>query len=878
MFCALTALVVCRARRRDDHTVVRIGAFMPFATYDGGVPTETSGGVYKQVAVAAALAATQFNERNASVIEEFGSLGPCDRQLELSLFNTFGRSSDALMEYRNNYEHLDVIVGAANNEISEPLALYCEIDKRPQISFGSGSTALDKYEWFMRTIPSGGEFADRAMMFAMENNWNSIGVLYSENEGESYRESLSPKCVKFHFICKWAFFQSGSSASLDIAISNLVEFRIIFLAFSDADLALVSERLVANKVTTNEHAFVFMDLMSDEALIRATGDVAELVRGGFKMSVEAAYTTDDARLRLQATLKQQMVEDFTSLLDAVEPFGTLDADFFNRAFVFSQICFAFDAVATIGIASCNATPRGEELLAAMKGASFVGVSNVVEFAENGNRKADPLPLNIVNFIGNGTAGLTAICVATWNKDKWEVLDGQQYTFRDGSSTAPADSVVCQPGAYLDESGRCRECPAGKFQPNSGASTCAECLSSSYQDLTGQQGCKLCGENAAVGWEGSPSAKDCRCLAGYYTPTWPLSECHSCDRPSLQNKVVCEGGFTLPYPRDAYWLDVSNSATTKLRAYRCRHAFLCVGGTRPTACAKGYAEAHNGSCLRASGEPVKLGRPNRWCDAGHHFEEPLCEEPKDGRFAVATLAPKCPARVNHILFTILCYAVLFALFAVINDFIRPGYNVLNLVLAVFQDLGILTSFRLYWPKQFQYIIVLYRIALFDVDVLDPTCAFPKWGQAHTFFLTLALPFVHLVIRCAYAAVATSGGLNAWHSTIGSHASFVVTSMPILLMYCMSPFLCRRFVGREQRVFAVSPADSCDSSTANAMRVVASIYFAYVLMVCGICTYHVTVRLHRNELHNPEVLRVYGFLYKPYRSHALYWSSASPCFSL
>ncbi|KAJ8613552.1 hypothetical protein CTAYLR_002193 [Chrysophaeum taylorii] len=864
------ALLVFRARGDNHNAVVRIGAFAPFAhTTSYGATVEFLGGAFKQVAVAAAVAATQFNERNASIIEEFGSLGPCDVQLEVSLFNTFRRSSDTLREYRKSYKHLDVIVGADEHDTTEMLAINCEVDKRPQISYGATSPTLDEYAWLMRTIISDKDSATRMVRFAQMLGWNKLGVLNVDDPwAATYRDSLIDACTMIWFVCGSASYQRGNSASLDLAIDTLFDYRIVFMVFPNDELAFVAERFVANNAITDEHAFVFMEtILTDDALLGATSDTVELVRGGFVLSIHSLV--ENVR-RLQAALKRQKVEDFTSMLDAVEPFGTLDAGFFNRAFEFSHIFFAFDAIATIGIAACNATPSAEALLAAMHGVSFEGITGLIKFDEAGNRPAETVTFDVLNFIGNDTTGVTAVHVATWKNDKWE-LYGKQYTFRDGSSTAPVDNVVCPRGEHLDNDGRCRACPPGRFQQNEGASTCMKCPASSYQDLTGQQRCKLCGENAEVGWEGSTSAKDCRCLVGYYTPTWPLSECRSCDRPSLKNKVVCEGGLALPYPRDAYWLDLSNSATTKLRAYRCRHAFLCVGGTRPTACAKGYAEAHNDSCLSASGELMSLGRPNGWCDFGHDYEEPLCEEPGNSRFAVATFAPRCPARVNHLLFTIFCYAVLFALFSFINDFIRKNYKALDLVLTVFQDIGILTSFRLYWPKQLQYIIVFYHIALFDVDVLEPTCAYPEWGHVHTFFLMFAMPIVHLVMQCAYSAVVTSGGLNAWRSALCSHLSFVVTSMPVLMSYSSSAFFCRRFVGHKQRVFAESPADSCDSPMANAMRVVASIYFAYLVVVCGVCTYHMAMLLRRNELHKPDVLRMYGFLYKSYRSDALYWSS-------
>ena len=67
--------------------------------------------------------------------------------------------------------------------------------------------------------------------------------------------------------------------------------------------------------------------------------------------------------------------------------------------------------------------------------------------------------------------------------------------------------------------------------------------------------------------------------------------------------------------------------------------------------------------------------------------------------------------------------IFALFIIINDYLRPTFLFLDVVLSTYQDLGIISSYWLYWPARFDFIFTIFNIALFDINVFEPTCWWP-----------------------------------------------------------------------------------------------------------------------------------------------------------
>ena len=138
---------------------------------------EDMGNYWRAVAAGGLLVIKQFNERNSSVISEFGELSTCDIRIEPVLLDTGSTGATAIEQYMRKFKEDDIdfsiIVGAARSACSEPVAMLAGIDKIPQVSYWSTSPVLEdrsSYPYFYRSIPS-----DSATAFAAATYFDSLG-------------------------------------------------------------------------------------------------------------------------------------------------------------------------------------------------------------------------------------------------------------------------------------------------------------------------------------------------------------------------------------------------------------------------------------------------------------------------------------------------------------------------------------------------------------------------------------------------------------------------------------------------------------------------------------------------------------------------------
>ena len=69
------------------------------------------------------------------------------------------------------------------------------------------------------------------------------------------------------------------------------------------------------------------------------------------------------------------------------------------------------------------------------------------------------------------------------------------------------------------------------------------------------------------------------------------------------------------------------------------------------------------------------------------------------FEFSTLALRCPKnREARKVLVAFMFIGIFALFIIINDYLRPTFLFLDVVLNTYQDLGIISSYWLYWPVE------------------------------------------------------------------------------------------------------------------------------------------------------------------------------------
>ncbi|KAK7249493.1 hypothetical protein SO694_00049275 [Aureococcus anophagefferens] len=406
----------------------------------------------------------------------------------------------------------------------------------------------------------------------------------------------------------------------------------------------------------------------------------------------------------------------------------------------------------------------------------------------------------------------------------------------GHTTMCYDNATFHPNDCSCETSCDRGCPDGTYAPDAGSPTCTSCPANAMTS----------------GVVGSTDVLACNCMPGHYSRTWPVGDCKSCDG----EYATCDGGLAQPFPDRYYW--TNPVADHEAEVLRCRFTFVCLGGSRPAACAGAYAESHNGTCRGPWGEPLALEAPEKWCDYGKDAFQPMCEDLEtsaDGvsYWSFSTQTYRCPAEGYRTAKTALAWFLLFLLFIFINDVVRPRFSVLDVVLDSFQDLGVISGFWLYWPPQLDALFAIYNIALFDVDMYLPSCSFPVWGFTHTFYLMIAMPLFYGVYGVCYTLALTDRGAEDWLETVGSTISFLFGSTPSLLSYTLGTFACRDIVGYGS-MLVDAPEESCSTTQVANMRLVAVVYLAVLVVgVPALVLGRMWYLRKRNRLCEPEARR-------------------------
>eukprot|EP00937_MAST-01D_sp_MAST-1D-sp2_P004264 g4264.t1 len=122
-----------------------------------------------------------------------------------------------------------------------------------------------------------------------------------------------------------------------------------------------------------------------------------------------------------------------------------------------------------------------------------------------------------------------------------------------ASTAPYDcecdgAACCGPGTFLESSDSCANCPTGKFQETSGATTCEDCPEGTFQDVDGQTYCLQCPPGRFDDVGGRKSSNDCQpCAAGRSFDAVGGAACKACKagehqpRTGTASCIACQPG-------------------------------------------------------------------------------------------------------------------------------------------------------------------------------------------------------------------------------------------------------------------------------------------------------------------------------------------------
>jgi len=631
--------------------------------------------------------------------------------------------------------------------------------------------------------------------------------------------------------------------------------------------------------------------------------------------------------RLDAVFRQQNASDHATLFEnAGEPPGNWpppSQDVYDVGLTdagLSSSGFIYDAVANVGLAVCDirkcpsldtdleACPILLDTIRAA--ATFEGVSGTMDMdiisgsrvGESANyllKNARPIP----GFDRpNRTAGAEIVVSGIWDVTTGWTIGGsdtdcliaddsgrcthsddlglKEFLFYDGTSDPPSDGIIddCPLGKYIVGENACADCPAGRSQPNpknnGGLQSCQACNSSAFAP-PGSAGCTRCPRNTHI-WDAkadnqsdtghsSDDIGDCICNRGYYATEWPIEkQCRGC--PENAN---CAGGLTGPYPNEGYWLS-PDPVETWVKAYRCRYNWICKGGDGAATCQEKwfYGRGNEESCVDHKGRTIDLQNTNHWCHQGWNVESPMCAGEVRGYWYLDAQAIKCPngekRNTEAFVFSAAMFILVLFLFFVINNLIRPFYPVFDAVLLTYQDIGLITLFWFDWNERLSRVFFVFRVALLDVDVYEPTCAI-EWGFNEAFRMMLLLPILMAGVNaCGYACK-----LQSRDEGISNSLSFFINAQASLLYYCSSVFSCRNIHPANKKYYVEELDASCTTTSTTVMRVISSLYLLLIAAVTTLIFRRLAQAAARDELNSQTVLERYGFMYKSFRMGALWW---------
>ena len=170
----------------------------------------------------------------------------------------------------------------------------------------------------------------------------------------------------------------------------------------------------------------------------------------------------------------------------------------------------------------------------------------------------------------------------------------------------------------------------------------------------------------------------------------------------------------------------------------------------------------------------------------------------------------------------------------------------------------------WSETISQFFFVFRVALFDVDVVEPTCAF-EWGFNEAYRMMLSLPFAFAVVQAAAYALRFKSGDEAYAGTL----SFFVEAQASLLYYCISTFICRKIRPGNRNVYVEDPDTSCATESSTTMQIIAVFYLLLILVVTLMLFQRLWTAASADELRSPHILARYGFLYRRLRMGAGFW---------
>ena len=391
-----------------------------------------------QTVVAASLTAvTDFNARNASALPAFGNLAGCDKQLRFRLLDSGGTVAKSVRALGDLTSGTDVVIGPGRSSVSTTTAAITGALDIPQISYWSTSTDLDDialYPRFMRTIPTDQAAASSVCSFwKRQLGLSTVAVLYVQDPfGRAYEEATKVACLALGLTFASEGFSEDESLrekSIRDAVESLSDSgakALLVLGFPSS-LGLIVDSALATGLLSAGTSWVFADSVVSVNFDELSEAAQDALHGSLQIKAVGATDGDPQWTRF-ANERWAALQpgDFNPHLPAD---WQIRDDFFTAvdphtsAILREPGAFAYDAVVTAGLLSCQAAPAGPlpdsfgtQFWNSKQSLSFDGLSGRVELDEKGDRGSANVQL--FNLLGQGATAFSAQLVAQFIEDEW----------------------------------------------------------------------------------------------------------------------------------------------------------------------------------------------------------------------------------------------------------------------------------------------------------------------------------------------------------------------------------------------------------------------------------------------------------------------------
>ncbi|KAF8790267.1 Metabotropic glutamate receptor like protein [Argiope bruennichi] len=419
------------------------------------------------------------------------------------------------------HKKISGVLGAASSVTSIQVANLLRLFKIPQVSFFSTSPELsnkNRFEYFLRTVPSDTNQADAMVQIITHLNWTYVSILYEESAYGIQAFTVLEDLLTRQNICiavKEKLTKDSGVAGdeyYDRIVRRLRTKKYakgVIIFGSDQEVAGVM-RAVRRNNATGLFSWIGSDGWSARSLV-FEGNERE-VEGTISVQPQAHPLPgfDDYFLKLTVQNNQrnpwftEFWEDYfnckwpnslnTPYNQGREPCtGKEKLSFDNGYEPERQLQFVSDAVLTFAYAIramhrdlCGGTsglcpemdpPDGQVLLSYMKSVSFKGLNGEeFEFSENGD---GPARYNIIHFKQVTPGNFKWICVGKYENGKLQMNFSEvQFRLEEPKMPISVCSLPCNAGEvrkYLEGESCCWHClRCSKYQVLLSDSMCFEC--------------------------------------------------------------------------------------------------------------------------------------------------------------------------------------------------------------------------------------------------------------------------------------------------------------------------------------------------------------------------------------------------------------------